>query len=52
MKEFEEYKNLTLIGEGAFGRVYKGIDSTGRAVAIKQIKFESDEEGIPSTALR
>ena len=52
MKEFEEYKNLTLIGEGAFGRVYKGIDSTGRTVAIKQIKFESDEEGIPSTALR
>lgn len=52
MKEFEEYKQLTLIGEGAFGRVYKGIDSTGRAVAIKQIKFESDEEGIPSTALR
>ena len=39
MKEFEEYKQLTMIGEGAFGRVYKGIDSNGRTVAIKQIKF-------------
>lgn len=43
MKEFQEYKQLTLCGEGAFGRVYKGIDSNGRVVAIKQIKFDSDE---------
>lgn len=52
MREFEEYKELYLIGEGAFGRVYKGITSQNKAIAIKVIKFDSDEEGIPSTALR
>ena len=43
MKDFGEYKDLTLIGEGAFGRVYKGTNPEGRTVAIKQIKFDSDE---------
>ena len=51
MKEFE-YRELSQIGEGAFGKVFKALDSEGRVVAIKHIKFDSDEEGIPSTALR
>jgi cyclin-dependent kinase len=41
-----------MVGEGAFGRVYKAITAQNRVVAVKQIKFDSDEEGIPSTALR
>lgn len=52
MKEFEEYKQICQIGEGAFGRVFKAVNPQGRVVAIKHIKFDSDEEGIPSTALR
>lgn len=52
MKEFEDYKQLCLIGEGAFGRVYKAVTAQNRVIAIKHIKFDTDEEGIPSTALR
>ena len=40
------------IGEGAFGRVLKALDKDQKLVAIKQIKFETEEEGIPSSALR
>lgn len=52
MKEFQEYKQICQIGEGAFGRVYKAVNAQNKIVAIKHIKFDSDEEGIPSTALR
>lgn len=51
MKEFD-YREISQIGEGAFGKVFKAVDSDGKIVAIKHIKFDSDEEGIPSTALR
>ena len=51
MKEFE-YQEISQIGEGAFGKVFKAIDQESKVVAIKHIKFDSDEEGIPSTALR
>lgn len=43
MKEFEEYKELCQIGEGAFGRVYKAVTAQNKVVAIKHIKFDSDE---------
>lgn len=53
MKDFEsKYKELKIIGEGTFGRVYKGTDEHNNPVAIKQIKFIEGTEGIPSTALR
>lgn len=41
------------IGEGTYGVVYKAKDrKTGDVVALKRIRLELEDEGIPSTALR
>lgn len=41
------------IGEGTYGVVYKGRNKrTNRLVALKKIRLENEEEGIPSTAIR
>ena len=42
------------IGEGTYGVVYKAEDNlhNKRLVALKKIRLESEEEGIPSTAIR
>lgn len=41
------------LGEGAYGVVRAMLDpSTGERVAIKQIKFEAETEGIPITLMR
>lgn len=38
---------------GTYGVVYKGRHkSTGQIVAMKKIRLESEEEGVPSTAVR
>lgn len=38
---------------GTYGVVYKGKHKkTGEIVAMKKIRLESDDEGIPSTAIR
>merc|ERR1719498_1675630 len=42
-----------MLGEGTYGKVYKGTQrSSGRAVAIKRMKLDCEEEGIPCTAIR
>ena len=47
------YRRVEPIGAGAYGTVYKALDSqTQQHVALKKIKIESEEEGIPSTAVR
>jgi hypothetical protein len=44
---------LDKIGEGTYGNVYKARDTTnGELIALKKIKFQNDDEGIPSTAIR
>jgi serine/threonine protein kinase len=44
--------NLCL-GEGTYGDVYKARDKgSNRIVALKKIKLEHTEEGVPSTAIR
>lgn len=49
----QRYQKIQDLGEGAYGCVTKAFDTkTGSFVAIKSIKIEDDEEGIPSTALR
>lgn len=49
----ENYKQDEKIGEGTYGVVYKGIQkSTGIQVAMKKIRLETEEEGVPSTAIR
>lgn len=47
------YETIEDIGQGAYGKVVKARDKqTGRLVAIKQLKTQSTEEGIPQTTLR
>ena len=52
MKEIDGYTELCVIGEGAFGKVFKAVDKNNKLVAVKYIKFDGEEEGIPSSALR
>lgn len=41
------------LGEGTYGIVYKATDKeTGEIVAVKKIRLEHTDEGIPSTAIR
>lgn len=41
------------LGEGTYGVVYKALDKqTKEVVALKRIRLEVEDEGIPSTALR
>lgn len=47
------YTKLEKLGEGNYGQVYKARDNqTDRIVALKKIKFDSEDDGVPSTALR
>jgi len=49
----ENYIKIDKIGEGTYGIVYKGQEKkTGRFVAMKKIRLESEDEGVPSTAIR
>jgi cyclin-dependent kinase 2 len=42
-----------VIGEGTYGIVYKAIDKvTNEVVALKKIRLDHEDEGIPSTAIR
>jgi len=49
----DRYKSELKVGEGTYGVVYKAKDKeTSKTVAVKMIRLENEEEGIPSTALR
>lgn len=51
--KIDKYKKIEIIGEGTYGTVYKAKDTdTGEIYALKKIKLESEDEGIPSTAIR
>jgi serine/threonine protein kinase len=41
------------IGEGTYGVVYKARDKlTNETIALKKIRLEQEDEGVPSTAIR
>ncbi|KAG5029153.1 hypothetical protein AAZX31_05G113800 [Glycine max] len=49
----EQYEKVEKIGEGTYGVVYKGRDRvTNETIALKKIRLEQEDEGVPSTAIR
>lgn len=49
----EKYAKTEKLGEGTYGTVYKAqAKGTGKVVAMKKIKVEAEDEGVPSTAIR
>lgn len=47
------YERQIKIGEGTYGVVYKALDrTTNRLVAMKKIRLENIDDGVPSTAIR
>ncbi|THG98173.1 hypothetical protein EW026_g3981 [Hermanssonia centrifuga] len=49
----ERYAKIEKVGEGTYGVVYKARDTTtGQVVALKKIRLEAEDEGVPSTAIR
>ena len=53
IKDLEKYQRLEKLGEGTYGVVYKAQNmETGELVAIKKIRLEKEDDGVPSTAIR
>lgn len=51
--KIDKYEKIAIIGEGTYGIVYKARDTdTGQIYALKKIRLETEDEGIPSTAIR
>jgi serine/threonine protein kinase len=49
----DRYQRLEKLGEGTYGVVYKCKDLvTGDFVALKKIRLEKEDDGVPSTAIR
>jgi len=49
----DDFLKLEKLGEGTYGVVFKGRNKrTNEIVAMKKIKLESEDEGVPSTAIR
>lgn len=50
----ENYEELSVIGNGAYGTVYKARDlqNGGQIVALKRIRIQNTEEGMPMSAIR
>lgn len=51
--QLNKFTKIEKIGEGTYGVVYKSRNKhTQELVAIKKIRLEQEDEGIPSTAIR
>lgn len=49
----DNYVKLEKVGEGTYGVVYKARNQNdGKIVALKKIRLDSEDEGVPSTAIR
>jgi len=49
----DRFRRLEKLGEGTYGVVYKARDvNTGDTLALKKIRLDAEDEGIPSTAIR
>ncbi|XP_057477972.1 cell division control protein 2 homolog A-like isoform X1 [Actinidia eriantha] len=48
-----QYEIVEKIGEGTYGVVYKARDRvTNETIALKKMRLEQEDEGVPSTAIR
>lgn len=53
MDKRERYERMERVGEGTYGVVFKARDTINhKTVALKKIKLENEDEGVPSTAMR
>jgi cyclin-dependent kinase 10 len=49
----DEFEKINHLGEGTYGTVYMAKDlSNNEIVALKKIKFQTGDDGMPITALR
>ena len=49
----DRYQKIEKIGEGTYGVVYKARDVVdNEIVALKKIRLEGEDEGVPPTAIR
>ncbi|KAI5189697.1 cyclin-dependent kinase 12/13 [Nematocida minor] len=47
------YRIVKKVGEGTFGKVYKGKETaTNKKVALKKIKLKNEQDGVPVTLIR
>lgn len=52
-KDIKKFKIEHKLGQGAYGKVYKALDKvTNLPVALKVMKFNPAQEGVPSYAIR
>ena len=52
-KKEGRFERLERLGEGTYGVVFKAKDTNNNTqVALKKIKLENEDEGVPSTAMR
>lgn len=54
MVELSDFHKQEKVGEGTYGVVYKAFDTrhNNRVVALKKIRLELEDEGVPLTAIR
>ncbi|CAG8555385.1 3731_t:CDS:10 [Cetraspora pellucida] len=49
----DKYQKIEKLGEGTYGIVYKAQNKdTNEVVALKRIRLDNEEEGVPCTAIR
>lgn len=49
----DRYQRLERLGEGTYGVVYRARSkTTGQLVALKKVRMDAWDEGVPATALR
>jgi len=52
-KQTTKFDLIEKLGEGTYGVVYKALDkSNNKYVALKKLRLDQDEEGVPPTSIR